>query len=104
LLIPAITTSLESLAQDPYFRTFNSNNGLAGNEVYEALQDHKGYIWFCTNRGVSRFDGKNFVNFSTANGLGETPSLAYIRVPMEKYGAGVFPVQSHTSKTIMPNV
>ena len=75
LLIPAITTSLESLAQDPYFRTFNSNNGLAGNEVYEALQDHKGYIWFCTNRGVSRFDGKNFVNFSTANGLGENSIL-----------------------------
>lgn len=62
-------------SQDPYFRSYDSTNGLAGNEVYEVIQDKKGYIWFCTNRGVSRFDGKKFVNFSNSNGLAENSIL-----------------------------
>ncbi|MBN4062524.1 hypothetical protein JYU20_04925, partial [Bacteroidales bacterium AH-315-I05] len=33
------------------------------------MQDSKGYIWFATDMGVSRFDGYEFKNFSSKDGL-----------------------------------
>jgi len=33
------------------------------------MQDSKGYIWFFTERGVSKFNGKTFKNFTTKDGL-----------------------------------
>jgi ligand-binding sensor domain-containing protein len=70
-LMVMLFLSFISIGQDPYYRTYNSANGLAGNEVFEAIQDSEGFMWFCTNRGVSRFDGRKFTNFNTSNGLGE---------------------------------
>jgi ligand-binding sensor domain-containing protein len=70
-LMLMLLLSFISVGQDPYYRTYNSASGLAGNEVFEAIQDAEGFMWFCTNRGVSRFDGDKFINFNTSNGLGE---------------------------------
>ena len=33
------------------------------------MQDSKGYLWICTDVGVSRFDGKNFVNYGKEDGM-----------------------------------
>ena len=44
-------------------------DGLAGNIVYSLAQDREGVMWFGTNRGVSRWDGKTFKNFREAQGL-----------------------------------
>jgi ligand-binding sensor domain-containing protein/two-component sensor histidine kinase len=33
------------------------------------MQDSRGFIWFCTRNGLSRFDGHQFTTFNTANGL-----------------------------------
>jgi len=56
-------------AQKPHFRNFEVKDGLPSSEVYSAMQDSKGYIWFCTDAGVSRYDGYSFKNFSTQQGL-----------------------------------
>jgi ligand-binding sensor domain-containing protein len=45
------------------------DDGLPSNEVYHSLQDSKGYLWFATDNGVSRFDGYDFVNYSIDDGL-----------------------------------
>lgn len=37
--------------------------------VYEVAQDDDGLLWVATDNGVSRFDGKRFVNYTTKNGL-----------------------------------
>jgi ligand-binding sensor domain-containing protein len=37
--------------------------------VHYVHQDSFGYFWFCTDRGVSRYDGYEFTNFTTADGL-----------------------------------
>jgi hypothetical protein len=31
--------------------------------------DSRGFLWFCTNEGLSRFDGYGFTNYSTDQGL-----------------------------------
>lgn len=56
-------------AQFYQIRNFNAENGLASPEVYGLMQDSKGYIWFATDMGVSRYNGNEFENFSTENGL-----------------------------------
>lgn len=48
---------------------YGVEQGLPSSEVYEVLEDRKGYTWFCTDAGVSRFNGYEFENFHTIDGL-----------------------------------
>jgi ligand-binding sensor domain-containing protein len=43
--------------------TYTTADGLAGNIVYSIAQDDDGTLWFGTNRGVSRFDGKTWTTY-----------------------------------------
>ena len=54
----------------PYYTAYTTDDGLAMNWVTCATMDKSGHIWFGTfGQGISRFDGKDFTNFSEANGL-----------------------------------
>lgn len=48
---------------------FTAQNGLLSNTVYSGLSDSKGYLWFSTDQGVSRYDGFEFVHFTIDEGL-----------------------------------
>jgi hypothetical protein len=37
--------------------------------VHFVHQDDNGYYWFCTDAGISRYNGYEFTNFTTADGL-----------------------------------
>jgi len=43
--------------------------------VYDAIQDKEGFMWFATENGLSRFDGKNFKTFTTKDGLPDNEIL-----------------------------
>jgi ligand-binding sensor domain-containing protein len=58
-------------AQDPLLKHYTTNDGLSSITVYSLLQDKDGYIWFGTDVGVSRFDGKRFQNYSISDGLSD---------------------------------
>jgi hypothetical protein len=62
-------------AQNILFRSYDVNDGLAGNKVYSSHQDKSGFIWFCTETGVSRFDGSTFTNFTVEEGLEDNDIL-----------------------------
>ena len=47
-------------AQQTLFRTYSVLDGLASNTVLCIDQDDKGYMWFGTKNGLSRFDGYQF--------------------------------------------
>jgi ligand-binding sensor domain-containing protein len=51
------------------FRHYTTSQGLVGSNVFAFHQDKKGYIWFATSSGLSRFDGNDFNNFTTSEGL-----------------------------------
>ncbi|MDP3557075.1 MAG: histidine kinase [Bacteroidota bacterium] len=55
---------------------YNVKDGLSSSEMYNILQDSKGYIWSCGDMGVSRFNGYEFKNFSTENGLPDNSVFA----------------------------
>ncbi|MBK8111315.1 MAG: hypothetical protein IPK46_13770 [Saprospiraceae bacterium] len=62
-------------AQNYPVRHYNTNDGLSSNIVYDAIQDKNGYLWFATNTGVSKFDGKSWKNYSVDDGLGDNEIL-----------------------------
>jgi len=50
-------------------KTYTVADGLLRDGVYRIKQDSRGFLWFCTMEGVSRFDGYAFTNFTTEDGL-----------------------------------
>jgi hypothetical protein len=50
-------------------RTYTTPEGLAHNHINRIRQDSRGYLWFCTDGGLSRFDGYRFANYTTEDGL-----------------------------------
>ncbi len=51
---------------------FSPDDGLASREVFCALQDNDGFMWFGTRNGLNRYDGKNFKLYTRQkNGLAE---------------------------------
>ena len=46
-----------------YFRHYTNDNGLSNNTVMECLQDRKGFVWFGTKEGLTRFVGFQFKIF-----------------------------------------
>ncbi len=51
------------------FVNYNINNGFPSSEVYYGLKDAKGFFWFATDKGVSRFNGIDFETYDTEKGL-----------------------------------
>jgi ligand-binding sensor domain-containing protein len=62
-------------SQEPSHIQYTVKDGLPGAIVYHALQDKNGFIWFATNQGVSRFDGRTFKNYAKENGLPDNEIL-----------------------------
>lgn len=56
-------------AQEPTFYHYTVNEGLPSTEIYDVIQDSKGFIWISTDRGVSRYDGYVFSNYTSQDGL-----------------------------------
>ena len=56
-------------AQRLPIKTYTTVDGLAHNEITRIVKDSRGYLWFCTADGLSRFDGYGFKSFGTADGL-----------------------------------
>ena len=50
-------------------KTYTIADGLAHSSVGSIYQDHKGFLWFGTYEGLSRFDGYGFVNYDRRDGL-----------------------------------
>src|SRR5262249_49070961 len=50
-------------------KTFTAADGLPSDQINRIVQDSHGFLWFCTNEGLSRFDGYKFTNYGTEQGL-----------------------------------
>lgn len=68
-VIIALVISVQSFSQSHVFKHYGVEDGLPSSEVYSAFQDSKGYMWFATDAGVSRFNGYEFENFDASDGL-----------------------------------
>ncbi|HEX8961002.1 MAG TPA: two-component regulator propeller domain-containing protein, partial [Geobacteraceae bacterium] len=68
LLSPGVALQ-RAAAQVLPFESYTVKDGLLSNDIRVITQDADGYLWIGTRDGVSRFDGRQFVNYTTADGL-----------------------------------
>lgn len=54
---------------EAYFKHFTSQDGLPSSIVHEVFQDSEKNIWFCTENGISRYNGQDFKNYDVSEGL-----------------------------------
>ncbi len=69
LVASGILFFFQAASQSPAYNQFTTREGLSGNTVYCGLQDKKGFLWFGTDQGLSRFDGARFEQFGVREGL-----------------------------------
>ncbi len=63
LLTLFLTLTIAITSQAQMARLYTSEYGLANSQIKNTYQDSKGFIWICTENGLSRFDGMNFSTF-----------------------------------------
>src|SRR5499426_1840682 len=56
-------------AQQLPLKIYTTADGLASNRISRIVRDLRGYLWFCTENGLSRFDGSRFTNYTAEQGL-----------------------------------
>ena len=50
--------------------TYTTSDGLAlDGAIFQTMQDSRGFLWFVTGGGISRFDGQSFQNHGANDGL-----------------------------------
>ncbi len=71
--------SITLFSQKINYKKFTVNNGLPVNNVTCAVQDGDGFMWFGTDFGIVKFDGKNFQHFYKKDGMANKAAycLAY---------------------------
>jgi len=61
--------AIEGQAQQLPIKTYTTSDGLASTFIQFIARDSRGFLWFCTRNGLSRFDGHRFVTYGTEHGL-----------------------------------
>ena len=75
--------SYSAAAQEGVYKNFSVDDGLPSSEVYDIYQDESGYIWFATDKGLSRYNGYEFSNYNSGDGL---PGNAVLRFYPQQNG------------------
>jgi sensor histidine kinase YesM/ligand-binding sensor domain-containing protein len=68
--------------QNPNFYTLTKNDGLPSNGVYDIFEDRQGFMWFATQKGLSKFDGNSFTTYT----LESQSNVAGSAITEDKYG------------------
>ena len=68
-------------------RSYSVADGLPSNTIGSITRDGRGYLWFATREGLSRFDGYDFVNYGRANGLPRNAVLDFLATREGTYWA-----------------
>ena len=74
VLLMAVLTATGAGAQRLPVRSYTVSDGLADNTITRIVRDSRGFLWFCTPEGLSRFDGYAFTTFGTEQGLLASPT------------------------------
>ncbi len=69
-------------AQKSFSINISKNLGLPSSTVYDLMQDTKGFIWMASNHGLSRYDGFEFITYTSPS----QSSLPGSTIQTDKYG------------------
>ena len=63
-------------AQHSSFINYNVESGLPFETIFTCLEDNEGYMWFSSSHGVARYDGQNWMYFTSDAGLPDNDVLS----------------------------
>jgi ligand-binding sensor domain-containing protein/signal transduction histidine kinase len=69
ILMAAVAVSLCLKGEVLPIRSYTTSDGLAADRIDCIVPDSRGFIWFCTPEGLTRFDGYRMVSFGASDGL-----------------------------------
>lgn len=106
-LIILILINVPIWAQNPYTLKITENDNLPSNEIYDLIQDKKGFIWISSTKGLSKYNGVSFKNFNST----EQTSLAgssivediYGRIWYENFDGFLYFVENNKLKSLKQN-
>src|SRR5215207_3946033 len=75
-LLMAAAAATASSEQLPV-QAFTTADGLGSTYIIHLKQDSRGFLWFGTRDGLSRFDGYGFTTYNTADGL-PSPTINHV--------------------------
>lgn len=82
--------ALNCFSEQLPIRTYTTADGLPRDQISAILQDSRGFIWFGTSEGVSRFDGYQFVNYGIKQGLPDRAVSSLLETREGTYWVGTF--------------
>jgi signal transduction histidine kinase/streptogramin lyase len=86
--VAAIALPLCLIAELLPIRSYSTADGLAADRIDCIVPDSRGFIWFCTPEGLSRFDGYRFKNFGVAEGLPHRSVHVFLETRSGEYLVG----------------
>lgn len=69
LLLHGIVPAEQVPAEQLPVRTYTTADGLPRDLVLRIVRDSRGFLWFCTGDGLSRFNGYEFTTYGVEKGL-----------------------------------
>ncbi len=66
LILPGVQKSYAAPEKEA---SLNTVSGLPSDHVYFIMQDHNGYLWLSTDKGVIKYDGYHLKTFNLSSGL-----------------------------------
>ena len=73
-------------ASAQFYRYLETKDGLSSRRVISIEKDSKGYMWFLTQEGVDRYNGKQYIHYKLYDGektIQHFPNLSHIHVDGE---------------------
>jgi len=70
---------LNSFAQNVYFQQFDTKDGLPSSEIYDVIQDDKGYLWFTSDKGLIKYDFNDFKVLGINEGLSNMVNFTFFQ-------------------------
>lgn len=67
--VTILLMTIGAVAQQPYYRKYTQEDGFSGRTTYNIVQDSRGFLWFSTDNGVCRFDGRIVKQYNLKNSL-----------------------------------
>jgi ligand-binding sensor domain-containing protein len=88
LAILMVLSGLALKSETLPIRTYTMADGLAADRVDCIVADSRGFLWFCTPEGLSRFDGYRFINYGADEGLAHSSVATLMETRSGDYFVG----------------
>jgi signal transduction histidine kinase/ligand-binding sensor domain-containing protein len=88
IAIAALACSVCLFAELLPIRTYTIADGLAADQIFRIVPDSRGFLWFCTPEGLSRFDGHRIVSFGVEQGLPHRTVETFLETHAGEYFVG----------------